>query len=35
MNKGRIKFMTITLMEAYIIETLKAHPYTYDEVATL
>lgn len=25
--------MAISLMEAYIIETLKAHPYTYEEVA--
>ncbi|MEG0472027.1 MAG: hypothetical protein RR588_06800 [Solibacillus sp.] len=24
--------MAISLMEAYIIETLKAHPYTYEEV---
>lgn len=26
--------MAISLMEAYIIETLKAHPYTYEEVAS-
>lgn len=25
--------MAISLMEAYIIEALKAHPYSYDEVA--